>query len=112
VNGFFMSTPDSAFIKELVAQTLTYNLDDQPKNHVTIESSFGPTRYNEVLLSLLGRAAARSRAAEGLPGCSILDLGTEDIYLTHEAAIATVKPPFSLGYKSTDDYWKWFSIPD
>ena len=29
-----------------------------------------------------------------------------ELYFTHEAAVASVKPPFALGYKTTEAYWK------
>lgn len=111
VNGSFVSTPDSAFIRELVSQTLTLRLEDLPKNHETIELSFGPTRYNMVLTDLLKRRPDAKVGKAGAPGCSSLALENEKLYFTHEAALASVKPPFSLGYKATDDYWKWVSIP-
>jgi len=43
---------------------------------------------------------------DGVRGCSRLRLGETEIYFSHEAAVASVRPPFKLGYKVTGDYWK------
>jgi hypothetical protein len=60
-----------------------------------------------VLIKLLQKSATVSASAiEGLPGCSRLALDGDEIYFSHEAAVAALKPPFVLGYKATDDYWK------
>ena len=49
-----------------------------------------------------------------LPPC---DIGVPSTALVFQAgkggsnAIASVRPPFPLGYKVTGDYWKYFSLP-
>lgn len=111
VNGFFVSTPESPFTRELVKQCLAIDLAPLPKTYQTLESSFGPSRYTRVLLDLLSSSSESSAAsAQEVPGCSFLSLGHSRIYLAHEAAVAGVRPPFPLGYKATDDYWKFFSL--
>jgi hypothetical protein len=111
VNGFFVSTPECAFTKELVKQCLAIDLAPLPKTYQVLESSFGPSRYTRVLLDLLNaNPGSSASSAPEVPGCSFLSLGKSRIYLAHEAAVAGVRPPFPLGYKATDDYWKFFSL--
>ena len=111
VNGFFISRPECPFFHELVRQTLSLDLNGMRKNHDTIERTFGPTRYNQVLLDVLAKHPRSTvSAVEGIAGCSELTLDGERIYFSHEAAVASVKPPFRLGYKTTADYWKGVSI--
>ena len=43
---------------------------------------------------------------EGVPGCSKLVLDDGKILFTHEAAVASMKPPFRLNYKATEASWK------
>ena len=112
VNGFFVSVPDCPFFKELVGQCLEIDIDALPKDYLALEGTFGPSRYNKVFLDLLAASANASvvRAAD-LPGCSTVLLGKHKVHFAHEAAIASVRPPFPLGYKVTGDYWKYFSLP-
>ena len=112
VNGFFVSTPDCPFFRELVDQCLEIDIDALPKDYLALEGTFGPSRYNKVFLDILGASsnASASRAGD-LPGCSTVTLGEHKIHFAHEAAIASVRPPFPLGYKITGDYWKYFSLP-
>jgi hypothetical protein len=106
-NGFFISTPSCPFFRELVSQCLTINLDEWLNNRVTIGNTFGPAQYNDVLMELMQDSAASAVSrVEGLPGCSKLTLDGDEIYFSHEAAVAALKPPFILGYKATDAYWK------
>lgn len=110
-NGFFVSRPDSPFIKELVRQCLELDLKVMPKNHDTIERTFGPRRYNKVILDLIDAANTKTaQCVTGAFGCSSLHLDETEILLSHEAAVASVRPPFSLGYKITEDYWKGLSL--
>ena len=112
VNGFFVSTPDCPFFQELVAQCLEIDVEALPKDYLALEGTFGPSRYNKVFLDLLsGNAGASAESAGSLPGCSSVSFGDTKIHFAHEAAIASVRPPFPLGYKVTGDYWKYFSLP-
>lgn len=107
LNGFFISRPECPFFRELVNQTLSVDLSALPRNHDTIEATFGPTRYNKVLREILSETDKTSvSAVDGVPGCAQVLTGSEQIYFTHEAAVASVKPPFPLNYKATRDYWK------
>jgi hypothetical protein len=114
LNGFFVSTPDSPFFKRLIEECLAIELSSMPKNYVTLEGTFGPTRYGKVFAEMV--KASRSGAAamvKEVPGCSVVSLDGTDIHFAHEAAVASVRPPFPLGYKATDDYWKYMpSIAD
>ncbi|MEN5170051.1 tetratricopeptide repeat protein [Brevundimonas pondensis] len=105
LNGLFMAYPRCGFIKELVEQTQHLVVSDMPQTHATIEATFGPTRYNNVLRELLGRPASSS-AGSITHGLSSLTHGDLELSITHEAALASVKPPFSLAYKATDGNWK------
>jgi tetratricopeptide (TPR) repeat protein len=106
-NGFFISRPECPFFRELAFECLAIKLDEWQNDRVTIGNTFGPGRYNDVLIKLLQKSATVSASAiEGLPGCSRLALDGDEIYFSHEAAVAALKPPFVLGYKATDDYWK------
>ena len=113
VNGFFVSRPDCPFFKELVEQCLAINVDALPKDYLVLEGTFGPSRYSKVFLDLLESTAdaVAREASDNLPGCSTVTLGQHNIHFAHEAAIASVRPPFPLGYKNTGDYWKYFSVP-
>jgi hypothetical protein len=106
-NGCFVSMPECPFFRELVSQCLRINLDEWPANSETIGKTFGPERYNDVLADLIRDSAHYAVSAiKDLPGCSSLTLGGGEIYFSHEAAVAAVKPPFMLGYKATEAYWK------
>jgi tetratricopeptide (TPR) repeat protein len=106
-NGFFVSTPESPFFVELVSQVRQLRLEDWPRNRLTVGKTFGPARYNKVLIDLVHRSRAREvSSVEEAPGCSRLTLDGEDIYFSHEASVAAVKPPFSLNYTATGEYWK------
>jgi tetratricopeptide (TPR) repeat protein len=111
VNGFFIGQPACPFFRLLVEQALSVDLSTMPKDHHTIENSFGPTRYNKVLSDLLGRdSIAGVGPVVSVRGCSELRLGGNRILFSHEAAAASVRPPFRLGYKTTGDYWKGLAI--
>lgn len=106
-NGFFISAPGCPFFRELAVQCVAIDLDDWPRDRDTILKTFGPIRYNDVLLKLI----ENSRASEaipilGVPGCSKLMLDEGKIHFTHEAAVASMKPPFTLDYKTTEASWK------
>jgi tetratricopeptide (TPR) repeat protein len=106
-NGFFISTPGCPFFRELAAQCLAIDLDDWPPDSDTILKTFGPIRYNGVLQDLMGRSrSAEASPVEGLYGCSQLTLDGAELYFTHEAAVASMKPPFALDYKATEASWK------
>lgn len=106
-NGFFVSTPESLFFTELVAQTRQLHLEDWPKNRLTVGRTFGPARYNKVLIDLVRRSrVCEVSSVEDVPGCSRLTLDGHEIYFSHEASVAAVKPPFSLNYTATGEYWK------
>ncbi len=112
-NGFFVSAPGCPFFKKLVEQCLAIDLDGLPKDYLVIESTFGPTRYNKVLRELLSVSGEASASGiSEVPGCSRISLDGREILFSHEAAVASVKPPFPLGYKGTGDYWKFFSVPE
>ncbi len=106
-NGFFIARPDCHFFSELVRQCREIDSSSMPKNHATIEGTFGPSRYNNVLYKLLReRKHVRETNAVSPKGCSAIKFSDSMICFTHEAAVASVKPPFPLGYKTTEDYWK------
>lgn len=112
VNGFFVASPDCPFFKELVRQCLEIDIDSLPKDYLALEGTFGPSRYNKVFLDLIDASAGASATrADDLPGCSTVSFEEYKIHFAHEAAIASVRPPFPLGYKITGDYWKYFSLP-
>jgi tetratricopeptide (TPR) repeat protein len=109
VNGFFVSNPESPFIKELTEQCLAIDAGSLPKTYMALENSFGPSRYKKVFTDLLVSNPTSSAAMlEEVPGCSVVTLADGPIYFAHEAAVASVRPPFPLGYKATGDYWKYF----
>jgi hypothetical protein len=109
VNGFFVSNPESPFIKELTEQCLAIDAGSLPKTYMALENSFGPSRYKKVFSDLLATSPTSSAAMlDELPGCSVVTLGHNRVYFAHEAAVASVRPPFPLGYKATGDYWKFF----
>jgi hypothetical protein len=113
VNGFFVSTPECPFVRELVDQCLAIDLDSLPKDYLILESTFGPSRYRKTFIDILNRDPnASASTVEEVPGCSVVSIGDSRIYFSHEAAVANVRPPFPLGYKATDDYWKFISLPD
>ncbi len=113
VNGFFVSSPDCPFIKRLVEECQAIDLSGQAKTYKVLESSFGPSRYSKVLTDLLAAdPTASSAKVEQVPGCSVVSLGHRRVYFAHESAVASVRPPVPLGYKATDDYWKFFSLPN
>lgn len=106
-NGFFISRPDCPFFRELAAQCVEIDLDRWPSDRDTILKTFGPIRYNDVLLTLLNRSSSsEASAVNGVPGCSKLRLDQGELYFTHEAAVASMKPPFALDYKATEASWK------
>lgn len=110
-NGFFVSRPDCPFVRELVDQCLAIDLDSLPKDYVVLEGTFGPSRYGKVFADLVtSSATAMASMVESVPGCSSVLLDGRRIYFAHEAAVASVRPPFPLGYKATDDYWKSLSL--
>jgi tetratricopeptide (TPR) repeat protein len=110
-NGFFVSRPDCPFVRELVDQCLAIDLDSLPKDYVVLEATFGPSRYSKVFTDLLASSAsATASMVENVPGCSSVLLDGRRIYFAHEAAVASVRPPFPLGYKATEDYWKSLSL--
>jgi tetratricopeptide (TPR) repeat protein len=110
-NGFFVSTPTCPFFRELVSQCLKINLDEWPNNRETIGKTFGPDRFNEVLVDLIRNSASCAvSAVQGLPGCSTLRLDGDEVCFSHEAAVAALKPPFMLGYKATEAYWKKIEV--
>jgi tetratricopeptide (TPR) repeat protein len=112
-NGFFVSTPQSPFFKKLVQECLAIDLSSMPKNYVTLEATFGPTRYGKVFTDLVRSSGAASASmVEEVPGCSVVPLDGSNVYFAHEAAIASVRPPFPLGYKATEDYWKYMAAMD
>ena len=108
VNGFFISRPDCQFIRTLVDQTLSLDLDSMEKNHITIDTSFGPTRFNVVVKDLIAQNVTSQVDPTDAYGCSRLTLDGGVLHFVHEAAVAAVRPPFDLGYKGTGDYWKRF----
>ena len=106
-NGFFISTPTCPFFRELVSQCLAINLGEWVADRDTILKTFGPIRYNDVLLQLIERSCtSKVSPIEGVPGCSKLMLEDGEILFTHEAAVASMKPPFRLNYKATEASWK------
>ncbi len=106
-NGFFISSPDCPFFRELTAQCIAIDLDEWAPDRETILKTFGPIRYNDVLLTLLKRSSdSKASQVAGVPGCSKLTLDSGELYFTHEAAVASMKPPFALDYKATEDSWK------
>lgn len=110
-NGFFVSRPDCPFVKELVDQCLAIDLDNLPKDYLVLEGTFGPSRYRKVFTDLLESAqTAAASSVESVPGCSSVLLDGSRICFAHEAAVASVRPPFPLGYKATEDYWKSLSL--
>jgi predicted Zn-dependent protease len=110
VNGFFVAQPGCPFFAQLVKQSLQIDLTTLPKNHKTIDETFGPSRYNKVLRELI--SAADCVIAEDIPapGCSMLSLDGHSIAFSHDAAVAAVKPPFRLSYVGTNDHWKRVSV--
>lgn len=108
-NGFFVAQPGCPFFAELVRQALEVDLAALPKAHQTIDETFGPSRYNKVLLDLITGAACVSSADAPAPGCSTISLDGRDISFSHDAAVAAVKPPFRLSYVGTNDHWKQVS---
>ena len=109
VNGFFVSNPECPFIKELTKQCLAIDAASLPKTYMALERSFGPSRYQKVFTDLLAFIPKSSAAMlDHVPGCSVVNLGDSRVYFAHEAAVASVRPPFPLGYKATGDYWKYF----
>ena len=107
VNGLFISRPDCVFFKEILAQCRAVNLDSMPKSRRTIEHTFGPTRYNMALSRVLrGAGELKHQSSSDISGCAHMKVDGQSIFLTHDAAVAAVKPPFTLGYKATGDYWK------
>jgi tetratricopeptide (TPR) repeat protein len=112
-NGFFVSTPQSPFFKKLIEECLAIDLSTMPKNYVTLEATFGPTRYGKVFADVVQSSSSASASiVSEVPGCSVVSLNGSEIYFAHEAAVASVRPPFPLGYKATEDYWKYISLPD
>lgn len=113
VNGFFVSQPDCPFVQELVRQCLAIELDGLRRDYLVLESTFGPSRYSKVFMDLLASCdSASATTVDEVPGCSSVSMGIDQIYFAHEAAVAAVRPPFALGYKATDDYWKFISLPE
>jgi hypothetical protein len=111
-NGFFVSCPECPFVQELVRQCVAIDLDRLGRDYVVIEATFGPSRYTKVLLDLLARSRSASAAAvDAVPGCSVVSTDFGRFFFSHEAAVASVRPPFPLGYKATEDYWKFISLP-
>ncbi len=53
MNGLFVSYPDSPFIIELRAQALAVDTNYEKQSAKTIDRSFGPGRYNNVVHKLL-----------------------------------------------------------
>lgn len=107
VNGFFIARPNCPFFSELVKQCRGISYDAMPKTHRTIEVTYGPTRYNKVLHGvLLKHQPLQVSEVPGIEGCSRFEFPESELYFTHEAAVASVKPPFALGYKTTEAYWK------
>jgi hypothetical protein len=113
LNGFFVSTPESPFFRRLIDECLAIDLGSMPKNYLTLEATFGPTRYGKVFGDFVqsSRNASASIVSE-VPGCSVVSLEGSEVYFAHEAAVASVRPPFPLGYKATDGYWKYMSLED
>jgi hypothetical protein len=110
VNGFFISKPSCPFIQHLVEQTLALKLDEMEKDHTTIDTSFGPTRFNLVAKRLIASSGpCQVEPAEAF-GCSKLTFDRGTLHFVHEAAVAAVRPPFDLGYKRTGDHWKRFTL--
>ncbi|WP_156318193.1 tetratricopeptide repeat protein [Porphyrobacter sp. AAP60] len=107
LNGLFLSYPTCNFIKLLVKQTRNLRFDGLPQNHTTIDAMFGPSRFNDVLKMLIKSSSNTSiLQPEGVAGLSILRLDKSDVCFTHEAAVASVRPLFSLAYKTTEANWK------
>jgi endogenous inhibitor of DNA gyrase (YacG/DUF329 family) len=106
-NGFFISTPNCPFFKELVSQCLAIDLAEWVADRHTILKTFGPMRYNDVLFRVIDSSKmSEASPIEGVPGCSKLILDQGEILFTHEAAVASMKPPFTLDYKATEASWK------
>ena len=106
-NGFFIARPDCCFIRELVRQCREIDYSVLPRNHSTIESTFGPLRYNNVLNKILReQEPVRLTDVASPKGCSMIKFRDGMLCFTNEAAVASVKPPFPLRYKTTEDYWK------
>lgn len=110
-NGFFVAAPGCPFFAELVQQTLDLNLDDWPRNRLTVGKTFGPARYNKVLADLVRKSeSCEVSSVTDVPGCSRLTIDGAALYFSHEAAVAAVKPPFTLGYTATGEYWKRLAV--
>ncbi len=105
-NCFMVSHPDWLFIKELSKQCLGIDLRNYPKDRSAILETFGPTRYNKVVLDLIQRAQDIEVSKTDVPGCSRISLDKMPIYFTHEFAVASGKPPFKLAYKAPDANWR------
>jgi hypothetical protein len=106
-NGFFVSAANCPFFTELVTQSLRLNLDDWVVGRATIGKTFGPARYNKVLTDIIKQSDTPTvTLVEEVPGCSRISMKSGEIYFSHEAAIAAVKPPYLLAYTATDEYWK------
>jgi tetratricopeptide (TPR) repeat protein len=111
VNGFFVSNPDCPFIKRLVEQSLTIDVGALPKDYVELEGAFGPSRYSKVFMELLSEdSGALAEKVEEVPGCSSVSIRGRRTLFAHEAAVASVRPPFPLNYKATEDYWKYYEL--
>lgn len=107
LNGFFVSFPHNPFIRLLHSQTAALDFSAMPKDNITIERTFGPTRFNNVLEELLGgEAHPISRPMHDVAGLSRLSRAGDDIYFASESACLSVRPPFPLGYKATESNWK------
>lgn len=107
LNGFFVSRPECRFFKELKCQALGIDLTILEKTAKSIEWSFGPSRYNDVLKVVVSNSKTVSASRiNDFKGSSLIRWDDEEIMFSSESAVTSVRPPFSLDYKSTDSYWK------
>jgi hypothetical protein len=107
LNGLFIARPDCKFFLELIRQCLSLEIDNLPRNRATVEFTFGPSRFNKVIHDILrNENELKVSKVPNVSGCAYLSFGKDRLYFSNEAAIASVRPPFSLDYKTTQDNWK------
>lgn len=106
-NGFFISFPDSAFINKLCYDVSGIDLSSMPKSVNTVESTFGPRRFNETMHSLINSGVYVKSNFNNLFYLS--NNMKPEMYFSNDVQVAAVKPPFILEYKNTSDNWKTLS---
>jgi len=102
-NAFFISLSSSAFFGKIIQSNLDTNFDKLPKNKDTILETFGPSRYNYEMNKIIKNNSGMLES-----DAKSIYLEKEKIMFTNDYVFASMRPPYKLKYKNTDDNWQKF----